>query len=262
MAGSDGLGGADEAPPPAPATLSIVTATFNAAAWLPRLIASLQAQTDANFEWVVADGASTDGTLAILEQAAATLPLRVDSRRDFGIYDALNRAIRMASGAYYVVLGADDELFPESVARYRAACNTTAADFVAARVEIDGRVCGLRTPRWEWLHGAFAHVSGHAVALAIRRDLHERIGWYSRRLPLAADQLFILQAVHAGAQVSEQAFVAGRFAARGGTSGDDPAGTLTEGFRARLLTGHRAWPQIILLLLRLARHHARLGAGR
>ncbi|MEN9258541.1 MAG: glycosyltransferase [Gloeomargarita sp. SRBZ-1_bins_9] len=96
--------------------LSVVTATYNAAHDLPRLIASLAAQTDQDFEWVVADGVSTDGTLELLEQARQKLQrVVVDSRPDFGIYDALNRAVKLASGEYYLVVGADDMLFPEAI---------------------------------------------------------------------------------------------------------------------------------------------------
>ena len=48
------------------ATISVVTATRNAVEHLPNLIESLREQTDRDFEWVVADGASDDGTLELL----------------------------------------------------------------------------------------------------------------------------------------------------------------------------------------------------
>jgi len=90
-------------------TISIITATYNAAAVLPRLVESLIAQTDQDFEWVVADGASTDGTLEILEQAKTRLKnVVVDSRPDFGIYDAMNRAIKLSKSSYYLIVGADN----------------------------------------------------------------------------------------------------------------------------------------------------------
>uniref|UniRef100_UPI00344E8CBA glycosyltransferase n=1 Tax=uncultured Thermosynechococcus sp. TaxID=436945 RepID=UPI00344E8CBA len=52
-----------------PPSLSIITATYNAESDLPNLIASLVAQTDADFEWVVADGNSTDRTLELIDKA-------------------------------------------------------------------------------------------------------------------------------------------------------------------------------------------------
>ncbi|OYV85676.1 MAG: hypothetical protein B7Z63_05145 [Ignavibacteriae bacterium 37-53-5] len=86
-------------------TISVVTATWNAAQHLPGLITSLQGQTDKEFEWVVADGASDDGTLELLRSVTG-LNIVISSQQDFGIYDALNRAIRIASGDYYIVCGA------------------------------------------------------------------------------------------------------------------------------------------------------------
>lgn len=241
-------------------SLSVVTATYNAAAVLPRLIRSLRAQKDLNFEWVVADGASSDGTLRLLQDVRDDLRIRVDSRPDFGIYDALNRAVQMASGDYYLVVGADDELFPDAVAQYKAACTSTGADLVTARVEVDGLAHGVRKRRWEWLHGPFAHVSAHAVGLVLRRDLHQRFGWYSRKLPIAADQLFILTAVRNHCLVAECDFVAGRFYLDG-TSGVDVLGTLVEGFRVQVMVGHALWLQSLLLCARLIKNRHQILAS-
>jgi glycosyltransferase involved in cell wall biosynthesis len=51
-------------------SISIITATFNSASVLPRLIDSLIEQTDQDFEWIVADGGSRDETLRIIEKAS------------------------------------------------------------------------------------------------------------------------------------------------------------------------------------------------
>ncbi len=232
---------------------SVITATYNAATVLPRLIASLQAQTDQDFEWVVADGASKDETLALLEEAGKVLDVRVDSRPDFGIYDALNRAIGLAKGSYYLVVGADDDLYPDAIAKYKQACRLSGADLVTAMIEVDGRVVAPRERRREWLYGMAAHISGHAVGVAIQRSLHDRFGFYTRKLPITADQLFVLTAVHSGASVHKCNFIAGRFSAEG-TSGGDPFGMLLEYFRTQVLVGHSLWVQLMLLVLRLIRH--------
>lgn len=241
------------------ASISIITATYNAAKHLPGLIGSLQNQTDQDFEWVVADGASTDGTLTLLKEAQTRFRVVVDSRPDFGIYDALNRAVKMASGDYYLVLGADDRLEPDAVKNYRAAAANAGADFVTAKIRVGARIMGPRRPRWEWLYGPFAHVSGHAVGLLMRRALHERYGFYSPRFPIAADQLFILRAVHGGARVAEADFVAGEFNERSGASGSDVLATLTEGYRVQVMVSGRARLQTILLMLRLFKHMKRVG---
>ncbi|MCS7226322.1 MAG: glycosyltransferase [Gloeomargarita sp. SKYB31] len=243
--------------------LSIVTATYNAARDLPRLIESLVAQTDQDFEWVVADGVSTDGTLELLEMACCKLRhVVVDSRPDFGIYDALNRAVKLASGEYYLVVGADDILFPEAVERYKAACLATGADLVTAKVFFGDspKPRGIRSPAWDFLWGQTALVSNHAVGLAIRRALHERFGYYSRKFPISADQLFIMQAVQGGARVAVQDFVAGRFDCSG-TSGQDVLGASMELCRVQVLMGRSLFWQTVLLLIRLVFKWQRIQAA-
>lgn len=235
-------------------TLSILTATYNAENHLPHLIASLVTQTDPDFEWVVADGASTDRTLELISEARSQLKtVTVDSRPDFGIYDALNRAVKLASGDYYVVVGADDLLFPEAVANYKRACAETGADLITTHYyNGDQLVVGIRQPAWEWLRGMCAYVTGHAVGLAIRRDLHKEVGEYSRYFPLLADQLFILQAIHQGARVVLRDFIAGRYCPRG-TSSRDVLGFILELYRIQVKMGHSLTFQTLLFLYRLIR---------
>lgn len=241
--------------------LSIITATYNAAEQLPRLIDSLLGQTDQDFEWIVADGESTDGTLEMLERVQPKFRrLIVDSRRDFGIYDALNRAIQLARGDYYVTLGADDLFYPDAVKNYKSACAQSFADFVTAQIETERGVLG-KSQQWrkQWLYGPFAKVSGHAVGLAVKRALHEKLGWYSKRLPIAADQLFILSALNNGASVVKGDFIAGFYNSKG-TSGTDTLGTMLEGYRARLMAGESLWLQTVLLILRIIKNNRRIAA--
>lgn len=89
--------------------LTIITATYNAAANLPRLLESLAEQTCRDFELVIQDGASTDNTVALAERWRTRLPqLSLLSEKDTGIYDAWNKALRRARGEWILFLGADD----------------------------------------------------------------------------------------------------------------------------------------------------------
>lgn len=244
-------------------SISVVTATFNAAALLPRLVASLQAQTDLDFEWVVCDGGSGDETMAILAQAQSRMAqVVVSSQADFGIYDALNRGVRMARGTYYIVLGADDTLEPTAIAHYKQAIAASGADLVTACVESNGRTQSARRADRAWLYGQFAHISAHAVGLAIKRSLHDTVGLYSRKYPIAADQWFVMSAVAKGASVSRHDFVAGRFEHALGTSGQDVLGTLVESFRIQVQLGRSLAVQLVLLLIRMWRFRRFIVRGR
>ncbi|HEX4869816.1 MAG TPA: glycosyltransferase [Moraxellaceae bacterium] len=238
-------------------TLTILTATFNSSAVIGRLIASLEAQTDADFEWLVVDGASSDDTLARIANARLARKTVV-SEPDFGVYDALNKGVCRASGDYYLVVGADDTLAPEAVANFRRAVAgaAPAPDLVSAHVESAGRDCqALR--RRPWLYGMQAYVSAHSVGTLIRRDLHDRFGLYSRKFPIGADQYFIKRAAQGGARILYADFRAGSFSQEG-VSSVDVAGTLTEFFRVQLATERGRLRQVLLFLLRLARHYRSL----
>ncbi|MDR3362760.1 MAG: glycosyltransferase [Desulfovibrio sp.] len=90
---------------------TIITATRNAAATLPRLLDSLACQTCRDFELIIQDGASTDGTVGLAEAYRDRLPaLSLDSAPDRGIYDAWNKALGRIQGEWVLFLGADDEL--------------------------------------------------------------------------------------------------------------------------------------------------------
>lgn len=234
----------------APPTLSIITATLNAAEQLPGLIESLRAQSDRDFEWVVADGGSSDATLALL-RSVADINIVVKSRPDFGTYDGLNRALQAASGDYYIVAGADDRLGTHAIANYRRAIADSGADIVAARARYGDRIMRVKHGP-VWLHGQFALIAAHSVATAIRRDLHARFGYYTPRFPIAADQYFIIRACAAGAVRYEMDFIAGAFGTDG-VSSSDRIGNATEVFRVQVATGRSFFVQLLLLLLRLVR---------
>jgi len=230
--------------------ISVVTATYNAGDVLPGLIESLREQSDTDFEWVVADGASTDGTLAMLQEAT-DIALVMTSQADFGIYDALNRAIGMASGEFYIVAGADDRFAPDAISSFRAAIESGDVDIVAARVSYAGRSMAV-SPIPAWLLGHVAYIASHSLGTAFRKDLHLRHGMYSRKFPIAADQLFVMRSCEGGARRKVCDFIAGEHG-DAGVSSLDRAGNATEVFRVQLMLGRSRFVQTILLLLRLLR---------
>lgn len=228
--------------------ISVVTATYNCVSQLAGLLESLRNQTDREFEWVVADGGSGDGTLELLREVT-DLNVVVSSQPDFGIYDALNRALRRASGEYYIVAGADDRFYPDAIANFRAAIEKSGADIAAAR-GIHGKHCFKIKRGPSWLVGDKAFIAQHSLGTAFRRNLHDRFGFYSRKFPIAADSLFVLQACLGGATRYDAGFVAGVIGSNG-VSEMDWAGAATELFRVQLLVGRGLVPQVFLLLLRI-----------
>lgn len=98
---------------------SIVTACFNARQTLPATLESLRAQTWRDFEWIVVDGGSTDGTLAWLDEHRGDIHTLVPGP-DRGISDAFNKGIAVARGAWVGILNADDAYLPHTLATVAA----------------------------------------------------------------------------------------------------------------------------------------------
>jgi glycosyltransferase involved in cell wall biosynthesis len=217
---------------------------------LPTLIDSLRAQTEKDFEWVVADGASTDGTLDLL-RSVTDLNIVISSQEDCGIYDALNRAIKMSAADYYVVAGADDSFSPDAIERFRNAIEKSQADIVTSSYKYLSRTVQVKNGP-HWIFGQSSFIAGHSIATAFRKDLHRLYGSYSHKYPIAGDQLFVLSACLNGASICEDRFVAGNMG-ESGVSSVDRIGGATEVFRIQLQLGSSLLVQYVMLTLRIIR---------
>jgi glycosyltransferase involved in cell wall biosynthesis len=98
--------------------VTVMTPTFNRAHTLRRAHASLQDQAVRNFEWVVVDDGSTDGTADLIEElrAATSFPIRYFRQQHGGKHVARNRAVAEAHGRFFVGLDSDDWLLPNALA--------------------------------------------------------------------------------------------------------------------------------------------------
>lgn len=90
--------------------ISIVTISFNSAGTIADTIESVLNQTYPNLEYIIVDGASTDGTVDIIRNSEARFNGRLKwiSEPDKGLYDAMNKGIRMATGHLVGILNSDD----------------------------------------------------------------------------------------------------------------------------------------------------------
>lgn len=88
-------------------TFSIITVTYNAEATIEATLLSVQQQTYRHMEHLIIDGASKDNTLLIINRYKGK-NTRVISEPDKGLYDAMNKGIRLATGAYICFLNAGD----------------------------------------------------------------------------------------------------------------------------------------------------------
>jgi len=94
--------------------ISIITVCYNEKLDISKTCDSVVAQTFSDYEWIVIDGGSTDGTLDVLKEYESNITLLV-SEKDRGVYDAMNKGIKFASGEYVLFLNGGDSLFEKDI---------------------------------------------------------------------------------------------------------------------------------------------------
>lgn len=97
--------------------LSIITINYNNAEGLRKTMESVLAQTYTDIEYVIVDGASTDGSVDVIRELATRPTIKWVSEKDKGIYNAMNKGIRMATSEYIQILNSGDILFDANVTK-------------------------------------------------------------------------------------------------------------------------------------------------
>lgn len=173
--------------------VSIVTVVYNGAATLQRTIDSVARQSHRRLEYIVVDGGSTDGTLDVIKSNAATITHWV-SEPDRGIYDAMNKGIRQASGEIVGIINSDDWYEPDALRTAAALLQGSASGVCVGAMNVwDGsRLLRTRRPR---LPTTPADSLLHAVhpTFFVRRQVYEHVGLYDTRYRISADKEFTLR---------------------------------------------------------------------
>ena len=173
--------------------ISIVTAVYNRAATIADTIGSIRSQTYKHIEHIVQDGGSTDGTVAVLKRCAAP-QMRVESARDGGLYDGINKGIARANGDVIGLLHSDDVFAAHDViARVaKALAGADSADGVYGDLVYVSAARPARVIRY-WRAGpyqrtrlAWGWMPPHPT-LYLKRHVFERWGAYDTDFHIAAD---------------------------------------------------------------------------
>lgn len=187
--------------------LSIVTINRNNAVGLEKTMRSVAGQTLKEFEYIVVDGASTDGSVEIIQKLEPEYAhLKWVSERDAGIYNAMNKGLRMATGDYIQILNSADCLAaPEVTERMLEALEAAGCPtifygnmvkcFPDGRQVVDKGFAGQDIT----LLGMFTGTLNHDPAY-LRRDLFERYGYYDESLRIVSDWKWYLQAIILGGE--------------------------------------------------------------
>ncbi len=207
--------------------VTYVTVVRNGESTLERTLQSVQGQTWPDVEHVVVDGLSSDGTLALIERHAAHVDYFV-SEPDDGLYDALNKAISLATGDLVCVLNADDWLTSDAAALAAQAYQRSGRPRAHLVLSAAWATYPDRRSLWTparldagcWLRCAdICHNGVYAT-----RGAYEASGPYGTHLRIAADFRWLMACVdaHVGITAIEQPTV---HYTMGGVSSDVAAHT-------------------------------------
>ena len=186
--------------------VSLVTINRDNADGLRTTLESVAAQRGGIFEHIIVDGASTDNSVNFIVAYAQRVPwpVRWLSEPDTGIYNAMNKGLRMASGRYVQVLNSGDTLAaPDVMARVASWLKGQAAPPAIARGNMlkrfpDGRVVRDKGPKGEIsMYTLYSGTVNHNSAW-IRRDLFNRYGSYDETLRVVSDWKWFLTAMVTG----------------------------------------------------------------
>lgn len=187
--------------------LSIVTINRNNAVGLEKTMQSVAAQPFKEFEYIVIDGASTDGSVEVIKKYEPQFAhLKWVSEPDKGIYNAMNKGIRMASGEYIQILNSGDCLAaPDVTERMQATLEKAGNPSIMYGNMIKSFPDGRRTVDKCFagqditMLGMFTGTLNHDPAY-IRRDLFEKYGYYDESLKIVSDWKWYLQAIVLGGE--------------------------------------------------------------
>lgn len=181
--------------------VSIITIAYNSAETIEDTIRSVVSQKHPDIEYIIVDGKSTDNTLSIIDKHKASIT-KLISEKDNGIYDAMNKGVKLASGDIIGILNSDDFYADENVITdvvsvfEKHKCEGLYADLVY----VDRTNTSKITRTWnsgEYTEGRFLKgwMPPHPTFF-VRKEVYEKYGSYNTDLRSAADYEIMLRFIH------------------------------------------------------------------
>lgn len=174
--------------------LSVITVNLNCAAGLLRTVESVVNQTYSDFEYIIIDGGSTDGSVEVIKKYDNKITYWI-SEPDNGIYNAMNKGIRHANGEYCFFLNSDDLLYSNETLSQVFKSNDR-NDIIYGNINIT-------SSKKKWVQKQPADLSFinfynggicHQAAF-IKRNLFEKFGYYNESFKLVSDWQFFLRTI-------------------------------------------------------------------
>lgn len=177
--------------------VSIITVCYNSEKTIRKTIESVLKQTYSNIEYIVVDGKSTDSTLKIVKEyiplfSKANKQIKVVSEKDSGIYDAMNKGIRLSSGEIIGIINSDDFYEEDAVDSIIGVWNKNGMQIVHGlmRTLRKGREHSVILNSADFLYEKMIQ---HPSCF-VTRDVYNEIGLFDTHYKSIADYDFMLRA--------------------------------------------------------------------
>ncbi|MFD1769671.1 glycosyltransferase family 2 protein [Sphingobacterium suaedae] len=173
--------------------LTIVTINLNNMLGLAKTLMSIQSQTTPNFEYIIIDGGSTDGSVDLIRDFSQVN--HWVSEKDAGVYDAMNKGIKIAKGDYILFLNSGDTLFSSKTLE-NVLPELGTEDIIYGNLLLDDKTKPYVyhfPPKLSFKY-LFHHFLGHPSTF-IKKNLFERFGYYETIYKIVADWAFMVRVI-------------------------------------------------------------------
>jgi glycosyltransferase involved in cell wall biosynthesis len=174
--------------------LTIITINYNNRVGLIRTVSSVKKQTWQEFEYIVIDGCSNDGSKEYIEKEDQYIDYWV-SEKDSGIYNAMNKAINVAKGEYLLFINSGDHLFNETVLEQNHG-SIVEKDLIYFNLEMarNGISRITRSPAELSFSDLYTTTLPHPATF-IKKELFSKVGMYDESLRIVSDWKFFTLAL-------------------------------------------------------------------
>ena len=234
---------------------SLITVVLNNKELLEKTIESVLNQNFKNFEYIIIDGGSNDGTLEILKKYNDKIDYWL-SERDNGIYDAFNKGMELSKGDYLGIINSDDT--------YRSNALNIISKYINKNENIDF-IFGSVQKRWGLLSGykpwkiffTWGFYTSHSTGFFIKRTSAKKVGFYSLKYKYHSDydyffRMIVKKKLKGLATLKSE--ITGDFRSGGFSSKMKFKDSLKEDFRIRRDNGQNIFFLIIIYLYRYIRN--------
>ena len=170
--------------------LSIITVVKNSESNIEKTIRSVIEQKYKNLEYIIIDGKSTDGTLELIKKYKDKVSLII-SEKDEGIWDAMNKGIKLANGDIIGFLNSDDIYYPGALSTVNEYFESNNIDFLFGSVKKYKILHGFNPKLVKW---SFGFYTSHSVGFFIKTKKHKEVGFYNTSF-LSADLDFFYKMI-------------------------------------------------------------------